>query len=82
MQNHQINMKFDDYEADHFQVDNGLNQGDPFSGICYLIYNRDLLDILERKTGEMILLFVDNTAVITTGKNFTKMHEKLNNIME
>jgi hypothetical protein len=62
-------------------VTNGLDQGDPFSGICYLIYNADLLEIPNTKVGEQGLLFVDDATIIATGKNFTKTHEKLRNMM-
>ena len=62
-------------------VTNGLDQADPFSSICYLIYNADLLKILNTKTGKHILLFVDDTTIIVTGKDFAETHEKLCNIM-
>jgi ribonuclease HI len=72
---------FDDFQTDLFQVLNGLDQGDPFSVILYLLYNSDLTDITLRGKGENILLFVDDAAIIVTGKNFTENHEKLKNIM-
>ena len=74
-------LSFDDHQSDHFTVTNSLDQGDPFSGICYLIYNADLLKILNTKTDGHALLFVDSTTIIVTGKDFTEMHEKLWNIM-
>jgi hypothetical protein len=55
-----------------FIVVNGLDQGDPFSGICYLIYNADLTKIPILRLGEWILLFVDNAAIIVIGKDFLK----------
>jgi hypothetical protein len=45
-------LSFDDYQTEAFIVTNGLDQGDPFSGIYYLIYNTDLLKIPIIKTGE------------------------------
>ena len=56
---------------------NGLDQGDPFSGICYLIYNADLLKIPILRIGEWVLLFVDDMVVIVIGRDFFKTHEKL-----
>ena len=74
-------LSFKDHQSDHFTVTNGLDQGDPFSSICYLIYNADLLKIPNTKAGEHALLFVDDTTIIVTGKDFTETHEKLCNIM-
>ncbi|KAJ6457695.1 hypothetical protein C8R45DRAFT_758808, partial [Mycena sanguinolenta] len=34
---------FDDYTSDPFVVDGGLDQGDPISGIAYLLYNSDVI---------------------------------------
>lgn len=79
--NHKTTLIFDDYTTTEFTVDNGLDQGDPFSGICYLLYNSDLTDIPNSKASENTLLFVDDAAVIVTGKDFTETHNKLRNIM-
>jgi hypothetical protein len=62
-------------------VINGLDQGDPFSGICYLLYNADLLNIPETKKGEWTLLFINDTAIIVMGKDFSEMHKKIRDIM-
>jgi hypothetical protein len=58
-------------------VINGLDQGDPFSGICYLLYNTDLLNIPETKNGEWTLLFVDDATIIEMGKDFSETHKKI-----
>lgn len=82
LENRQTTISFDDYQTAAFEVLNGLDQGDPHSGICYLIYNADLTKITVLKAGEWILLFVDNAVIIVCGKNFNETHEKLRNIME
>lgn len=74
-------LSFDDYQTELFIVLNSLDQGDPFSTICYLLYNTDLLKIPDIKTGKWILPIVNDAAVITTGKIFSEMHDKLCNIM-
>jgi Reverse transcriptase (RNA-dependent DNA polymerase) len=74
-------LTFDDYEMEAFIVENGLDQGDPYSGVCYLIYNSDLLEIPIIRIGEWILLFVDDAVIIVTGKDFTETHKKLQDIM-
>jgi len=60
---------------------NGLDQGDPYLGVSYLIYNADVPKIPILKAGKWILLFVDDTVIIVCGKNFNETHEKLHNIM-
>ena len=74
-------LSFDDYQTEIFIVLNGLDQGDPFSAICYLIYNADLLKIPDMKNREWILLFMNDTTVIVIRKNFMETHDKLRNIM-
>jgi hypothetical protein len=74
-------LSFDDYQTAMFLVINGLDQGDPFSGICYLLYNADLLKIPETKKGKWTLLFVDDATIIVTGKDFSETHEKIRDIM-
>ena len=74
-------LSFNDYKTAIFIVINGLDQGDPLSVILYLIYNADLLKIPDMKAREWMLLFVDDAANITTGKNFNETHEKLRDIM-
>ena len=81
LENRQTTISFDDYQTEPFEVLNGLNQGDPYSGISYLIYNADVLKIPVLRAGEWILLFVDDAVIIVCGKNFNETHEKLRNIM-
>ena len=73
-------LTFDGYHTKEFWVTNSLAQGDPFSVICYILYNADILSIANSKT-EIGLLFIDDTAIITTGKNFKDTHNALRNIM-
>ena len=76
-----MRVSFDGFHSEFFSVGNGLDQGDPLSGILYLIYNSDLTSIADVKLGEHLLLFVDDAAIVVTGKNFTETHTKLRNIM-
>lgn len=72
---------FDGYQSDFFDIVNGLNQGDPHSGILHLLYNSDLPSIADIKCGKSLRLFVDNATIIITGKNFVSTHEKVQDIM-
>ena len=38
-------LKFDNFESEWFQLDNGIVQGDPLSMMLYLYYNVDILEI-------------------------------------
>ena len=76
LENRTTTLTFDSYSTQEFQVTNGLDQGDPFSVICYIIYNADILSIVDSKT-EHGLLFIDDAAIIATGKTFEIMHNKL-----
>jgi ribonuclease HI/endonuclease/exonuclease/phosphatase family metal-dependent hydrolase len=82
LKNRRTTIVFDDYRTDPFDVDNGLDQGDPFSGILYLLYNSDLPKITDVKKGERLLLFVDDAVVIATAKDFSGTHEKLRDVMD
>jgi hypothetical protein len=79
--NRQTTLSFNDYQMAMFIVGNGLDQGDLFSGICYLIYNADLMKIPILRLGEWVLLFVDDAAIIVIGKDFFETHTKLCDIM-
>ena len=80
--NRKTSLAFNDHQTDMFKVNNGLDQSDPFSPICYLIYNANILAIPKTREGKLILLYVDNAAVIVTGKDFMETHNKLKDIME
>jgi len=82
LENRQTTISFDNYQTTAFKVLNGLDQGDPHSGICYLIYNADLTKITVLKVSKWILLFVDDAVIIVCGKNFNETHENLQDIME
>src|ERR1700679_2461019 len=79
--NRKTRLVFDGFQSELFPVGNGVDQGDAFSGISYLIYNSDLPETVNPKAGENALLFVDDTAIIATGKNFNETHAKLKDIM-
>lgn len=74
-------LMFDDFLSRLSSVYNGLDQGDPFSGILYLLYNSEILKNTSNQGWESALLFVDDAAIITRGINFTETHKKLQDIM-
>ncbi|KAJ7706760.1 hypothetical protein B0H17DRAFT_846709, partial [Mycena rosella] len=73
---------FDDFTSEPFEVDGGLDQGDPHSGISYLIYNSGLAAIPKPTNGEHGVIFVDDNTLITTGADFHVTHRKLRDIIQ
>ena len=75
-------ISFDDYTSDPINVLNGIGQGDPLSMILYIIYNADILEIIDDATHEDSLGYVDDVALIAIGNNFEDTTERLKNLME
>jgi len=61
-------------------IDNSIGQGDPLSMILYIIYNTDLIEIVEGNDEESIR-YVDDAMAIAIGNNFHKTTTKIENIM-
>ncbi|KAJ6619244.1 hypothetical protein B0H10DRAFT_1657787, partial [Mycena sp. CBHHK59/15] len=75
-------IRFDDFVSELFAVDEGLDQGDPQSGICYLIYNSGLAEIPKPKKKEHGLVFVDNNTTVAVARTFEKTHTMLKDVMQ
>ncbi|KAH7917088.1 hypothetical protein BV22DRAFT_988306, partial [Leucogyrophana mollusca] len=63
-------LSFDNFTSAIFGVENGIDQGCPLSVIAFLFYNSDLLDLANRKRGELILGFIDDVALAARGSSF------------
>ncbi|KAH7918415.1 hypothetical protein BV22DRAFT_975724, partial [Leucogyrophana mollusca] len=66
----QTKLIFDSFISEIFGVGNGIDQGCPLSVIAFLFYNSDLLDIADRRKGELILGFIDDTLLAARGRSF------------
>jgi hypothetical protein len=75
-------LTFDDFQSGLFNVDNGLDQGDPLSGITYIIYNASFLQCLRAGGGECSALFIDNAYILIIGCSFNDTHAMLKDAME
>jgi hypothetical protein len=71
----------DNYYFEPFTIENGLNQGNPHSLICYLFYNAGLAEIPVGKSGGSGVLFVDDNSILAIGKDFHTTHSKLHNMI-
>ncbi|KAJ6578610.1 hypothetical protein B0H10DRAFT_1836280, partial [Mycena sp. CBHHK59/15] len=75
-------IKFDDHTSAPFAVDGGLDQGDPHSGIAYLIYNSPLAEIPRPAKGEHGLIYVDDDTVLAVAHNFSTTHKMINSMIQ
>ena len=74
-------LKFDDFVSESINVLNGIGQGDPLSMILYVIYNADLLEIPGDDEHEKSLGYVDDIALVATGKDFIETGRRLQHMM-
>ena len=74
-------IKFDDFTSETIDIFNGIGQGDPLSMILYIIYNADLLEIIDDDLNEDALGYVDDIALIAIGDSFEETTVKLRNLM-
>ena len=81
MVNRETSLNFDDYTSDPFTVENGLDQGDPFSVIGYILYNSDILNTPNTADGEDGILFVDDTTILAEGADYVETHKKINDML-
>ncbi|KAJ7625202.1 hypothetical protein B0H17DRAFT_860120, partial [Mycena rosella] len=72
---------FADFTSEPFEVDNGLGQGNPFSGFAYLIYNSGLAGVPVVEKGENGVMFVDDNMLIATGYTFKATHKKISRMI-
>ena len=73
---------FDDYISPFFNIDSGVDQGCPLSVVGFLFYNADMLDIPDRKNGEIGLGFIDDVCMAVRGRSFPASNHKVKKIME
>jgi ribonuclease HI len=74
-------LMFDDFCSDWISVDNGIDQGDPASGMYWLIYSAALLRIFQDKNSEHGLAYMDDLTVVAVGRNVKEAHKKLEKVI-
>jgi hypothetical protein len=82
LEHRKTRLTFDDFESELFPIDNGLDQGDPFSQICYILYNAGQLEIVNPRDGEDGILYINDSNILALGDDFTETHNKIRAIME
>jgi hypothetical protein len=80
--NRRTKIKFDDFLSEAIQIINRIGQGDPLSMLLYIIYNTDLLKIIDDEQYEDALGYVDDIALLAIGDNFDQTTAKLKNLIE
>ncbi|GBE89552.1 RNA-directed DNA polymerase from mobile element jockey [Sparassis crispa] len=73
---------FDDFKSALFEIINGIDQGCPLSVILYEFYNSDLFEIAYRIPHSFALGYIDDAAIIATGKDYIETHEILRRYMD
>lgn len=81
LKNRKTRLKFDDFESEPIDIKNGIGQGDPLSMILYIIYNADLLDIVQNEDKEDTLGYVDDIALMAIGDSFEETTRQLELMM-
>ena len=81
LEGRKTSLVFDDFKSETFNITEGIDQGDAQLLIAWLIYNHQILNIFNKANKETWFLYVNDTAVLVTGKNFDDMHEKLKVVM-
>jgi ribonuclease HI len=74
-------LRFNDFTSNWIDIWNGISQGDLLM-IAYLIYNADIIDIVNPKNNKTALAFVEDTAYIAIGTTFKCTHDILKNMVE
>ena len=79
--NRRTKITFDDFVSDSIDIDNGIGQGDPLSMLLYIIYNADLLEIIDYDVLEDAIGYVDDIALVAVGNTFDETTARLQNLM-
>jgi len=78
----QMVLCFDNYTSPSFNIASGINQGCLLSAFSFLFYNANILDIPNRKNGEIGSGFIDNIAFGMQGPTFSASNQKIQVMME
>ena len=68
---------FDDFRAPIEAIKRSIDQGCPLSGILFIFYNVDLLEITKKANGEDSIAVVDDITILATGEDLEEAFGKL-----
>lgn len=73
---------FNDYTSPLFNINSGIDQGCPLSIVGFLFYNADMLDIPNRKNGEIGLGIIDDMCMAAHGQCFPASNQKVKKMIK
>jgi len=79
--NRKTKLKFDDFISELINIDNGIGQGCPLSMILYIIFNSDLLELVDLDDDEDAVGYVDDATILAIGDDLDDTTDKLHLIM-
>ncbi|TFK18719.1 hypothetical protein FA15DRAFT_558371, partial [Coprinopsis marcescibilis] len=82
LSNRKTKLRFDDFQSDFINIDNGIGQGCPLSMLIYILYNADLLNIPRNPQKEDAVGYVDDAILIAVGDTFQDTVNTLQDMME
>lgn len=74
-------LKFDDLKSPPKHINNGNSQGCPLSMILYNVYSASLIDVA-KGNNEVVIGYVDDTALLAIGKDFATTTRILKDMLE
>lgn len=74
-------LNFDDFSSETFRILEGADQGCPLSHLLYQFYNADLIEADDNRPEELKVGFVDDAALLASGKSFIEANSSITNMM-
>lgn len=82
LSNRKTTIRFDDHISKQIDIQNGIDQGCPLSGVLYQFYNSQLLEVAQKGKGEIALGYIDDVAFGVSDNNFHGAYAQLQDMYE